>query len=102
MLREIGASSIDDLFASIPPNTASRANLDIPRQMANPEIVDYFKNAAAQTPWLCQLPRRRRLSPLSACHPLIRSCSARIPHLLHALSAGNLARHPQAIFEFRP
>ena len=48
MLREIGASSIDDLFASIPAEYRLARDLDIPRQMGESEIVDYFKNAAAQ------------------------------------------------------
>src|SRR3984885_5131771 len=48
MLREIGASSIDDLFASIPAEYRLARDLDIPRQMGESEIVDYFKQAAAQ------------------------------------------------------
>jgi glycine dehydrogenase subunit 1 len=48
MLREIGASSIDDLFASIPAEYRLARDLNIPRQMGESEIVDYFKNAAAQ------------------------------------------------------
>src|ERR1700727_939805 len=46
MLREIGASSIDDLFASIPAEYRLARDLDIPRQMGESEIVDYFKKAA--------------------------------------------------------
>ncbi len=48
MLREIGASSIDDLFASIPAEYRLAHDLEIPRQMGESEIVDYFKNAAAR------------------------------------------------------
>src|ERR1700760_3037345 len=48
MLREIGASSIDDLFASIPAEYRLARDLEIPRQMGESEIVDFFKNAAAQ------------------------------------------------------
>src|SRR4051812_41584245 len=48
MLREIGASSIDDLFSSIPAEYRLARDLDIPRQMGESEIVDYFKNAASQ------------------------------------------------------
>jgi len=43
MLREIGASSIDDLFAPIPPNARLTHDLKIPRQMAESEILDYFR-----------------------------------------------------------
>ena len=48
MLREIGASSIDDLFAIIPEEYRLRRDLEIPRQMGESEIVDHFKAAAAQ------------------------------------------------------
>jgi glycine dehydrogenase subunit 1 len=48
MLREIGASSIDDLFASIPAEYRLARDLEIPRQMGESEIVDFFKNAAGQ------------------------------------------------------
>jgi glycine dehydrogenase subunit 1 len=47
MLREIGASSIDDLFATIPEEYRLQRDLNIPRQMGESEIVDYFKAAAA-------------------------------------------------------
>ncbi|MGA8530760.1 MAG: aminomethyl-transferring glycine dehydrogenase subunit GcvPA [Acidobacteriaceae bacterium] len=48
MLREIGASSIDDLFAIIPEEYRLTRDLNIPRQMGESEIVDHFKAAAAQ------------------------------------------------------
>src|SRR6201997_789599 len=47
MLREIGASSIDDLFATIPEEYRLGRDLDIPRQMGESEIIDHFKAAAA-------------------------------------------------------
>jgi glycine dehydrogenase subunit 1 len=48
MLREIGASSIDDLFAIIPEEYRLTRDLAIPRQMGESEIVDHFKAAAAK------------------------------------------------------
>jgi glycine dehydrogenase subunit 1 len=48
MLREIGASSIDDLFAIIPDEYRLTHDLAIPRQMGESEIVDHFKAAAAK------------------------------------------------------
>lgn len=48
MLRDIGASSIDDLFAIIPEEYRLSRALKIPRQMGESEIVDHFKAAAAQ------------------------------------------------------
>ncbi len=47
MLREIGASSIDDLFAIIPEEYRLTRDLNIPRQMGESEIIDHFKAAAA-------------------------------------------------------
>jgi glycine dehydrogenase subunit 1 len=47
MLEDIGASSINDLFASVPAEYRLERDLDIPRQMGESEIVDYFKAAAA-------------------------------------------------------
>src|ERR1700734_522867 len=47
MLRDIGASSIDDLFAIIPEEYRVQGDLAIPRQMGESEIIDHFKNAAA-------------------------------------------------------
>jgi glycine dehydrogenase subunit 1 len=47
MLAEIGASSIDDLFASVPAEYRLERDLAVPRQMGESEIVDYFKSAAA-------------------------------------------------------
>jgi glycine dehydrogenase subunit 1 len=48
MLREIGFSSIDDLFAIVPEEYRLRRDLAIPRQMGEQEIVDHFKAAAAK------------------------------------------------------
>src|ERR1700723_2972367 len=48
MLRDIGASSIDDLFAIIPEEYRIQGDLAIPRQMGESEIVDHFKAAAAK------------------------------------------------------
>jgi glycine dehydrogenase subunit 1 len=46
MLQQIGAGSIDDLFATIPQEYRLERDLAVPRQMAESEIVDYFRNAA--------------------------------------------------------
>ena len=45
MLREIGASSIDDLFAIIPEEYRLTRDLEIPRQIGESEIVDHFSAA---------------------------------------------------------
>src|SRR6201994_3931691 len=49
MLQEIGAGSIDDLFATIPAEYRLERDLDVPRQMAESEIVDYFRQASAHS-----------------------------------------------------
>jgi glycine dehydrogenase subunit 1 len=46
MLRDIGAASIDDLFAVIPEEYRLTRDLAVPRQMGESEIVDHFKAAA--------------------------------------------------------
>jgi glycine dehydrogenase subunit 1 len=46
MLAEIGAASIDDLFAVIPAEYRLNRDLDVPRQQAESEIIDYFRAAA--------------------------------------------------------
>ena len=48
MLAEIGAGSIDDLFAVIPAEYRLAGDLDVPRQQAESEIIDYFKAAGAR------------------------------------------------------
>jgi len=45
MLAEIGASSIDDLFAVIPAEYRLGRDLHVPRQQAESEIVAYFRAA---------------------------------------------------------
>jgi glycine dehydrogenase subunit 1 len=48
MLAEIGAASIDDLFAVIPAEYRLDRDLDIPRQHGESEIIDYFRAAGAK------------------------------------------------------
>jgi len=48
MLKEIGFSSIDDLFTAIPEEYRLTRDLKVPRQMGESEIIDYFKAAAAK------------------------------------------------------
>jgi glycine dehydrogenase subunit 1 len=43
MLKAIGSRSIDDLFSPIPAEYRLAGDLKIPRQMAESEIVDWFK-----------------------------------------------------------
>ncbi len=46
MLKQIDASSIDDLFSTIPQEYRLQRDLEVPRQMGEAEIVEYFRNAA--------------------------------------------------------
>ena len=43
MLREVGAKSIDDFFAPIPAEYRLTRDLNVPRQMSESEIVEWFK-----------------------------------------------------------
>src|SRR5271156_96070 len=46
MLQQIGAGSIDDLFATIPQEYRLERDLNVPRQMGESEIVEYFRRAS--------------------------------------------------------
>ncbi len=46
MLREIGCKSIADLFAPIPAQYRLDRDLKVPRQMAESEIIDFFRQCA--------------------------------------------------------
>ena len=43
MLKTIGLRSVDELFAPIPGEYRLTRDLKVPRQMAESEIVDYFR-----------------------------------------------------------
>ena len=45
MLKAIGAKAIDDLFAIIPAEYRLTRDLEVPRQQAESEIINYFKAA---------------------------------------------------------
>ena len=48
MLKEIGASSIDDLFDSVPSEYRLTRDLDVPRQHSEHEVMDAFQAFSAQ------------------------------------------------------
>src|SRR5271169_6029612 len=48
ILKAIGAHSIDDLFASIPAEYRLNRDLKVPRQMAESEIVDWFRERSRE------------------------------------------------------
>jgi len=48
MLKAIGAKSIDDLFAPIPAEYRLNRDLKVPRQMAESEIVDWFRERSRE------------------------------------------------------
>lgn len=43
MLREIGVSSMDELFASVPQQFQLKRDLNIPAQMSESEVLDWFR-----------------------------------------------------------
>ncbi len=47
-MKSIGARSIDDLFAPIPPEYRLKGDLQVPRQMAESEIVDWFRQRSRE------------------------------------------------------
>src|SRR5580700_10389085 len=48
ILKAIGARSMDDLFAQIPAEYRLKRDLKVPRQMAESEIVDWFRERARE------------------------------------------------------
>jgi glycine dehydrogenase subunit 1 len=48
MLRDIGVKSVDDLFAAIPAEYRLAGDLKIPRSYAESEIVEFFRDRAAE------------------------------------------------------
>jgi glycine dehydrogenase subunit 1 len=48
MLEAIGARSIDDLFSPIPAEYRLKRDLKVPRQMAESEIVDWFRDRSKE------------------------------------------------------
>ncbi|HZQ49371.1 MAG TPA: aminomethyl-transferring glycine dehydrogenase subunit GcvPA [Candidatus Dormibacteraeota bacterium] len=48
MLKAIGARSADDLFAPIPAEYRLKRDLNVPRQMAESEIVDWFRQRSRE------------------------------------------------------
>jgi glycine dehydrogenase subunit 1 len=48
MLKVIGARSMDDLFEPIPAEYRLKGDLEIPRQMAESEIVDWFRQRSRE------------------------------------------------------
>ena len=49
MLKQIGAGSIEDLFSTIPQEYRLERDLEVPRQMAESEIVEYFRDASLKS-----------------------------------------------------
>jgi glycine cleavage system P protein (glycine dehydrogenase) subunit 1 len=48
MLKAIGARSVDDLFSPIPEECRLERDLKVPRQMAEPEILDWFRERSRE------------------------------------------------------
>src|SRR5438270_68040 len=48
LLKAIGARSIDDLFAPIPAENRLNRDLKVPRQMAESEIVDWYRERSRE------------------------------------------------------
>ena len=48
MLKAVGARSIDDLFAPIPEEYRLQRDLKVPRQMAESEILDWFRERSRE------------------------------------------------------
>ncbi len=92
MLKAIGVRSIDDLFASIPAEYRLERDLKVPRQMAESEIVDWFRERSRENgDGYAIVSRRGRLLSLSSGHYRCADLARRVSHCLHALSGGDFA-----------
>ena len=92
MLAEIGAQSIDDLFAIIPAEYRLDRDLDVPRQQAESEIIDYFRAAGAEErDRLRQLSGRGRVSALPAGDHRFAGAAGRVSDQLYAVPGGDYA-----------
>jgi glycine dehydrogenase subunit 1 len=49
MMRDIGIKSIDELFSSIPEDFRVKGDLNLPRQFAESEIIEYFRHRSQDT-----------------------------------------------------
>ena len=90
MLKSIGARSIDDLFKSIPAEYRLNRDLKVPLQMAESEIVDWFRERSrekgdGQATFL----GAGAYSPLSPSHHRFADFARRISDRLHAVSTGD-------------
>jgi glycine dehydrogenase subunit 1 len=48
MLHEIGVNSVDEFFRAIPAEYRLNRDLNVPRQMAESEIIDYFRERSQE------------------------------------------------------
>ncbi len=85
MLQETGHGSMEELFAQVPAELRIRGRLNLPGPLSEPEILEFFSQAAAQSgrdyvsllgAGACALPPRRCRHADSA---------RRVSNLLHAL-----------------
>ena len=102
MLKAIGARSIDDLFSPIPAEYRLNRDLKVPRQMAESEIVDWFRERSAKT--AMDTPRFSAPAPTIHYRPVIIDSLISRGEFLTAytpyqaeISQGTL----QSIFEFQ-
>ena len=94
MLQAIGARSIDDLFAPIPAEYRLDRDLKVPRQMAESEIVDWFRERSRENgDSYATFPRRRSLFSLPAGDHRFAHFARRVFDCLHTLSGGDFAGH---------
>ncbi len=94
MLAEIGARSIDDLFAMIPAEYRLDRDLNVPRQQAESEIIDVLpRGRQEERHRLRELSGRRRLSPLPSRDHRLASAARRVSYQLHAVPGRDHAGH---------
>ena len=95
MLNAIGIRSVDDLFSPIPAEYRLKRDLAIPRQMAETEIVDWFRARDEKT--ATATPASSAPAPITTTARVVIDAlmlARRVLHRLHALPAGDSPRAP--------
>jgi glycine dehydrogenase subunit 1 len=104
MLREVGASSVDDLFACVPGEMRLRAPLDVPGPLSEIELVRHLSELAAMNRAACEVTSFLGGGIYDHAVPAAVRHVTRLPHFYTAYtpyqaeaSQGTL----QAIYEFQ-
>ncbi len=94
MLNATGRSSVEEFFDRIPEELRLRGPLNLPGPLSEPEILEYFRQAAQRSAAGVRLASGRRgVYALRTRGRQRFTFAKRILHRLHAVPSGNCPRH---------